>query len=135
METATATVVSVQRLFSMFPTGSAGIALLVLRSVVAVTVLVNARTWPMGSSLIVQAIAALVGLCLFLGFLTPYCAAASCFLELSLLVATDAPNRLQLGMSALTAAATVALGPGAYSVDGRLFGRKLIKIPPGRNTQ
>jgi uncharacterized membrane protein YphA (DoxX/SURF4 family) len=117
----------------MFPTGSAGIALVVLRAVVAVTVLVNARTcWPMGSRLVVEGIAALVGLCLFLGFLTPYCAAVSCFLELALLVATDSPNRLQLGMSALTAAATAVLGPGAYSVDARLFGRKLIKIPPGR---
>ncbi len=120
----------------MFPTGSAGIALAVLRSVVAVTVLVNARTcWPMGSSLIAQGIAVLVGLCLFLGFLTPYCAAVSCVMELALLVITDAPNKLQLGMSALTAGATVVLGPGAYSVDGRLFGRKLIKIPPGRNSQ
>jgi len=117
----------------MFPTGSAGIALLVLRSVVAVTVVVNDRTcWPMGSTLIVEAIAGVVGLCLFLGFLTPYCAALSCFLELTLLVSTD-PHRLQLWMSALTAAATAALGPGAYSVDARLFGRRLVKIPPRRD--
>ena len=119
----------------MFPTGSAGIALVILRSVVAVTVLVNAMTcWPMGSTLIVEGIAALVGLCLFLGFLTPYCAAASCFLEFVLLVATDSPNKLQLGMSALTAAAIVVLGPGAYSIDARLFGRQLIKILPGRDS-
>ena len=119
----------------MFPTGSAGIALGVLRSVVAVTVLVNAAVyWPTGSIHIVRAIATLVALCMFLGFLTPYCAALSCFLELALLVTTDAPNRLQLGLSALTAAATVVLGPGAYSIDARLFGRQLIKIPPGRNS-
>lgn len=120
----------------MFPTGSAGIALVVLRCVVAVTVLVNASVyWPVGSSLMVRGIAGLVGLCLFLGFLTPYCAAVCCFLELALLVATDAPNKLALGLSALTAAATVALGPGAYSIDCRLFGRKLIKIPPGRDSK
>ena len=119
----------------MFPTGSAGIALIVLRSVVAVTVLVNARTcWPMGSTLIVEGIAAIVALCLFLGFLTPYCAAVSCFLELALLITTGASNRLQLGLSALTAAATVVLGPGAYSVDGRLFGRKVFTIPPGQTS-
>lgn len=97
----------------MCPTGSAGVALLVFRSVVAVTVLANAGVcWPMGSTLIVRVIAALVGLCLFLGFLTHYCAGVSCILELALLVITGS-NRFQLGMSALTAAATVVLGPGA----------------------
>jgi uncharacterized membrane protein YphA (DoxX/SURF4 family) len=90
----------------------------------------------MGAGLIVAGIAALVGLCLFLGFLTPYCAAASGILELLLLVATDIPNKVHLAMSALTAAAAVVLGPGAYSVDARLFGRKLlVKIPPRRDSE
>ena len=92
----------------MFPTGSAGIGLVVLRCVVGATIVVNARTcWPMATSLIVGGIAALVGLRLFLGFLTPYCAALTCFLELTLLIATNSSNRLQPGMSTLTAAATV----------------------------
>jgi len=119
----------------MFPTGSVGIALGVLRSVVAVTVLVNSvRCWPTGFGLSVGAIAALAGLFLFLGLFTPYCAAASCFMELALLVIGHSSNRFQLVMSALTAAATAVLGPGAYSVDARLFGRRLIKIPPGRSS-
>lgn len=118
----------------MFPTGSAGVALVVLRSIVAVTVFVNSSAcWPMGSTHVVRGIAALVSLCLLLGFLTPYCATASCVLELALLVTTHASNRFELVISTLTAAATAVLGPGAYSVDARLFGRKLIKIPPGRN--
>jgi len=45
----------------MFPTGTVGVALAVLRSVVAVTVLVNAATcWPTGFGLIVGAIAKLL---------------------------------------------------------------------------
>lgn len=119
----------------MFPTGSVGIALAVLRSVVAGTVLANAAAcWPTGFSLIVSTIAVLVALFLFVGFLTPYCAAVSCIMELVLIVTGPSTNRLQLAMSVLTAATTVALGPGAYSVDARLFGRRLIKIPPGRNS-
>ena len=87
-----------------------------------------------GYAPVIDAFVALMGLFLFLGFLTPYCAALSCLLELAFLVATGLLNGFQLGMSALTAAAAVPLGPGAYSVDARLFGRKLIKIPPRRES-
>jgi len=49
-------------------------------------------------------------------------------------VANGVLNGFQFGMAGLTAASMVALGPGAYSLDARFFGRKLIKIPPGRNS-
>lgn len=113
----------------------AGVALIVLRSVVATTIIVDTckRSIPVCSGPI-DALAVLVGLCLFLGFLTPYCAALSCLTEFLLLVTAPASNGFQLAMSALTAAAVAVLGPGAYSVDAKRFGRKLIKIPPGRNS-
>jgi hypothetical protein len=133
--TETATLQAVQRLFSMFPSGSAGLSLVVLRCVVAATGFVHASAfWPMGAGFMVRAVAALVALCLCLGVLTPYCAAVSCVLELALLVAVGGPDRFQLGMSALTAAATAGLGPGAYSIDARLFGRKVFTIPLGRTS-
>ena len=120
----------------MFPTGSAGVALLVLRCVVAATVLVNANVCsPVDAKLIGVGAAVLVGVCLGLGLVTPYCAAISCVSELALLITTGCPTRFQLATSALTAGATVGLGPGAYSVDARLFGRRVFKIPPGRNSQ
>ncbi len=125
----------VQRLFSMFPKGSAGVSLVVMRCVVACTLFVNAASaWPTGAAFTVRGIAALIALCLCLGVLTPYCAAASCLLELALLTTSGGPGRFQLTMSALTAAATAGLGPGAYSIDARLFGRRVFTIPPGRGS-
>jgi hypothetical protein len=119
----------------MFPTGIAGIALVVLRSVVAITVLVEThRRFAMGWGFVMDALMAAMALFLFLGFLTPCCAVLSCLLELALLVAAGLPNGFQLGLSALTAASAAALGPGAYSLDARFFGRKLIKILPRRNS-
>jgi hypothetical protein len=115
----------------MFPTGVAGIALIVLRSVVAVTVIADtSRRAFLSSVAIIDIFVALIGLCLCLGFLTPYCAALSCLLEITFLAAGATSNHLQMVMSALTASAQAALGPGAYSLDARLFGRQLIKIPP-----
>ena len=123
-----------QRLFSIFPTGIAGVALVVLRSVVAITVIIEThRLSLLGWSHLLDVFVALMGLFLFLGLMTPYCAALSCLLELIFLVVNGIPNGFQLGMSALTAASAAALGPGAYSLDARFFGRKLIKIPPRRN--
>ena len=113
----------------------AGVALGVLRCVVAITVIFEThKLSSLGSAHILDAFVALVGLFLFLGFLTPYCAALSCLLELAFLAANGIPSGFQLGMDALTAASMVALGPGAYSLDARFFGRKLIKIPPRRNS-
>jgi uncharacterized membrane protein YphA (DoxX/SURF4 family) len=126
--------VVVQRLFSIFPAGSAGIALVVLRSVVAATVFTQTQTHSStGCAILLDGLASVVGLSLFLGFLTPYCAAASCLVEFTLLVMSWRPDGFQLWMSALTSGSVAVLGPGAYSVDAKIFGRKLIEVTPRNN--
>jgi hypothetical protein len=113
----------------------AGVALVVLRCVVAITAIVETyRLSTAGWAHMLDPFVALVGLSLFLGLLTPYCACLCCLLELAFLAANGIPNGFHLGISALTAASVGALGPGAYSLDARFFGRRLIKIPPGRNS-
>jgi uncharacterized membrane protein YphA (DoxX/SURF4 family) len=118
----------------MFPAGSAGVGLFVLRAVVAATAVVDAVSYlPTGSRLMAGGIAAVLGLCLLVGFLTPYCAAAVCVLEFAIIIATDGSDGFHGGASALIAAVAGVLGPGAYSLDSRLFGRRMLTIPPRRD--
>jgi hypothetical protein len=58
--------------------------------------------------------------------MTPAVSVVACLLELvSLLVAAHTDMRL-IAMAGLNAAAIALLGPGAYSLDARLCGRRLI---------
>jgi uncharacterized membrane protein YphA (DoxX/SURF4 family) len=76
------------------------------------------------------------GALLFLGFLTPVAAAAAMLAALVFSVVRLPVQAVWLfdsRMSALEAcvicAALVVLGPGAYSVDASLFGRRQLLIP------
>lgn len=88
----------------------------------------------------IEAISAIaVGCALLIGMLTPVAgfAAAAGYLVMgiSLLLAADANSRCcaftALDLAAI-AVALVFLGPGAFSLDARLFGRREIIIPEGR---
>ena len=114
----------------MFPAGSAGVGLVVLRLVVATSVLLDVYSdGNSGSTLLIEGFVVCVALCLVLGFLTPYCAAVACLVELIVLVDMTPPGAFHLLSSSLTAASVSVLGPGAYSMDSRIFGRKAITIP------
>lgn len=81
----------------------------------------------------------LAGLMLIIGFLTPLAglAVTAGYLAVGMfpLLATNTNghlNQLADYIPALTSFALVLIGPGAYSLDARMFGRREIVIPERR---
>jgi uncharacterized membrane protein YphA (DoxX/SURF4 family) len=65
-------------------------------------------------------------LLLCIGFMTPVVAVIACVFELMTLLSAAHGDIRFIVLSSLTAAAIALLGPGAYSLDARLFGRRVI---------
>jgi hypothetical protein len=73
---------------------------------------------------------ALISVCLTVGFLTPYLSIIVCLIELLvLLLGLNAPG-IAWVFAILDSAALVLLGPGAYSLDARLFGLRVTVVSP-----
>jgi putative oxidoreductase len=120
----------VQRLFSTFPEGWPGTGLVFLRAIMAVP-LVQFGAGPLPltapSSVILQLLAAVCSALLIVGLWTPVAGALMALSELCLLLFSFSGASMHVVLAALGAALAM-LGPGAWSVDARLFGRKRIRI-------
>lgn len=120
----------IQRLFSTFPDSWPGIGLLLLRAAAAIAIMSDGvlSLWVAGEplSLAMKVAAFASGGLLLLGLWTPFASAAQAFLELWLAVVTD---RFALHfLIAVIGVSLIALGPGAWSVDSKLFGRRRIDL-------
>ena len=115
-----------QRLFSTFPTGAAGIALVILRVSAAAALVVYGLERPFfATSFTFMALAFPAG-ALCLGFFTPYTAGIACLIECAAILRSADHTALPILFSILNTTAVGMLGPGAYSLDARLFGRRVV---------
>jgi uncharacterized membrane protein YphA (DoxX/SURF4 family) len=121
----------VQRLFSTFPGAWPGAGLLLLRVSAAIPLIVQGvfelRELPHSRVFMFHAFAIIVGILLLAGLWTPFMAVFQAILELASALSPSSEVVLHLLLAAL-GISLVMLGPGAWSLDCRLFGRKRIDI-------
>jgi hypothetical protein len=111
----------------MFPAGTAGLGLLILRLCAAGMLLrpvipgtsISAPVWAVAGLL-------LIGFFLCVGLLTPVGCIASGVLQILLLYEHLELDNVQTALSLSITVALLLVGPGAFSIDSRLFGRRLI---------
>ena len=114
----------------MFPGSWPGAGLLVLRLSAAIPLFVEgcSEFWgPPHYGLYASFIAISVGSLLLAGLLTPVAGALQAMIEVWILCALGGAPSIHVLPAALGVSLTM-LGPGAWSLDARLFGRKRIDI-------
>lgn len=119
-----------QRLFSTFADGWPGSGLLLLRSSVFSYLVCDAFARPWATPIeqpLLRFLAAAAGVLVFVGFWTPVAGGLAAILELWLALSGLSDFWPSITVSAV-AGGLAMLGPGAWSLDARLFGRKRISI-------
>jgi hypothetical protein len=119
----------------MFPTGAAGIALALLRVTAAAMLLMIA--FPRGDVIASQwAFAGLAVLAafFFLGAFTPVLCTLCCCIEIAAMFGLRGVDALHMAFSIADTAALGLLGPGGYSLDARMFGRRRVVLSSDGNS-
>lgn len=122
---------SLRRLFSSFARGGPGVGLLLMRVVTALVLLSQAAlTLRRGGSIDSSALAVSAGgagILLLAGLWTPIAGVAVAAISLWNAVAQPGDPWIYILLSSMGVALAL-LGPGAWSIDARLFGWKRIDI-------
>jgi uncharacterized membrane protein YphA (DoxX/SURF4 family) len=128
-------------LFSSFPHGLPGVGLLLLRATVGLALMVQGGACltggdPGGWESLIGVVGILIGSSLLIGFLTPFAAFLAEIFSLGVALSWlpssipdvfgGAPATVFM---VVMAAAVLLLGPGAFSLDARWFGRREIVFP------
>jgi uncharacterized membrane protein YphA (DoxX/SURF4 family) len=120
-----------QRLFSTFPNGRPGAGLLLLRFAVGASLIVEKvpLIWviPQSFGIEVRIVMVCVGISLLCGLWTPVVGALAAAIELLIAFSPAGGDATHL-LLAILSFSLALLGPGAWSIDGHIFGRKRIDI-------
>jgi putative oxidoreductase len=121
----------VQRLFSTFADGWPGAGLLLLRLLAGTGLLyggiVSARSTFDTAQLAPPVLAAAFGALLVVGLFTPFAGVVAAAVEVWIAFSHPGFRWPQIGLAGLCLS-LVMIGPGAWSIDARLFGRKQIDL-------
>ena len=118
-----------QRLFSTFPGGLPGAGLVLLRVVTATPLIHTAlSTSSSPAPVTVEFIVAGAAVSLLIGLWTPLAGGLIALVQFGLAWSQPTHPWTYIHFGVLGAALAM-LGPGGYSLDARLFGRKQIQIP------
>ena len=130
-------------MFSTFPDGWPGAGLMLLRAAGGAVLITQGATYFSArheavflSAAVVSAVI-VVGVLLLIGLLTRAAAVLAALVGVSSIFAWFPGSgvdpfdaRMTAALSAVIALSLICLGPGALSLDARLFGRREIIIPP-----
>jgi hypothetical protein len=119
---------------SRYPDGAAGLALVLLRLACAwIAFLVLARPpIPPFSPHAAIVVSAAFALALALGFGTRIAAFVLVAAAMAIVIVVGSDSALTMVARACACAALGLLGPGAYSIDANVFGRRVIRLEPRR---
>jgi putative oxidoreductase len=122
----------VQKFLTRYPDGAAGIALVLLRVACAwIAFLVIPRpAFPQLSANASVVVSAAFALALAIGFGTRIVAFVSAAAAIATAFMTGSDNALTMIARACGCAALGLLGPGAYSIDAHVFGRRVVRLEP-----
>ena len=125
-----------QRLFSTFASGWPGVGLLLLRLLTGVALIhfgiANLREAPPLPTAVLQITGVGAGILLLVGLWTPVAGTLAAIVEVSIVFSryfSDFGDPWIAIIQAVLGAVLAMVGPGAWSIDARLFGRKRIDMP------
>jgi hypothetical protein len=112
----------------MFPHGGPGVALFLLRTSVGAFLIIIAVNYNGPFHRLFLGVILLISASLLVGLLTPVLCVIAAAFSIANMITNPCASIVLCVMATANAVALGLLGPGAYSIDSKLFGRRVTTI-------